>query len=111
MGMTNLTRNIQLEKTTAILKAHTGVLIQDGYICRVCRGRMDALLSGRIFHSELGFPWMEEVGMECPRCGGEVAEAFLCHLCGESFPEEELTDGLCPGCHKDLNEEWTCCAS
>ena len=105
MGMTNITRNIQLEKTTAILKAHTGVLIQDGYICRVCRGRMDAPMSGRILHSELGFPWMEEVGMECPRCGGEVSEAFLCHLCGESFPEEELTDGLCPGCYEESNEE------
>lgn len=59
MVITNPTRNIQLEKTTAILKANTVVLIPDVYIFRDCRGMIDTPLSGRILHSELCLPWIE----------------------------------------------------
>lgn len=52
--------------------------------------------------------WTEAHGEDwaaaiCPYCeSGEIEDAVRCDDCGEWFPEEEITDGLCSDCRKDL---------
>lgn len=43
----------------------------------------------------------------CPECHSEDIEvAEKCKVCGESYPDFKVDDGLCDNCRKTLAEDW-----
>ncbi|MCR4963298.1 MAG: hypothetical protein K6B40_05395 [Firmicutes bacterium] len=41
---------------------------------------------------------LPEIYWACPFCGGAWFKVADCPVCGERWPEEQLTEGICPDC-------------
>ena len=54
-----------------------------------------------------GFPAVEEFCV-CPECGSDdYEEAFICRICGDTFPKsEEDCEGVCEKCSGELRDEF-----
>ena len=75
--------------------------IQNVNICREC---------GAIVYGSEAERYRESHGLDehpfedfmvCPHCNGDLLPAKRCEHCGELFPEEDLSDGLCQECEKE----------
>ena len=41
----------------------------------------------------------------CPYCGGDYVEVVECLGCGKNFGEEDLTEGFCKKCEKEIQDK------
>lgn len=75
------------------------------YICVDCGCVFDEDEMGTYTeHHPYGMGYAEEVFGCCPMCKGDFTEAERCDECGEYFAKEDLEDGFCEECLKELEE-------
>ncbi|MBR4874147.1 MAG: hypothetical protein IKV50_09225 [Clostridia bacterium] len=57
-----------------------------------------------VFEDHEAVTWTEPYGQRftgCPRCYGNFEEAYICHECGEYFPEDSLFNHVCESCLRE----------
>lgn len=72
------------------------------YLCNSCKRTFE---TPGTFVNEEYYGCMEELE-RCPKCDNfDFGKAERCTLCGEFTPVNELTDGMCEKCEKEIQDK------
>lgn len=69
------------------------------YICKFCGATREELPTCE--GGDIG-----EIGVDDCSCGGYFVEAETCKWCENHFDPDDLTDGYCKDCIKDIKEKY-----